>query len=287
LEITAELVKTLRNQTNAGMMDCKKALKETDGDLEAAVAYLRQKGLAVAAKRAGRAAMEGTVWAHLAPDHKSAVMLEVNCETDFVAKTDSFVELGNRLAEQLAASALTTVEALMAEPCPHLPGLTVTDYLNEVIAKTGEKCHLRHFCRYQGDLVAAYIHHGGKIGVLLEMRGAGPAPEAVAAAKDVAMQIAAASPLAVSRDDLNPEAVAKEKAIFQAQARESGKPEKIIEKMVTGRLEKFYKEVCLLEQTFVKNPDQTVAQYLKEVGDRLGRKEFTVRRFTRYQVGTA
>ncbi len=286
MEITAEQVKTLRDQTNAGMMDCKKALQETGGDLEAAVAFLRQKGLAVAAKRAGRAATEGAVWAHLAPNHRSGVLLEVNCETDFVAKTESFAELGERLSEQLAASALETVEALLAEPCPHLPGLTVTDWLNDVVAKTGEKCEVRRFSRYQGDLVAAYIHHGGKIGVLVELAGADPAAEAVAAAKDVAMQIAAASPLAVGRQDLDPEAVAKEKAIFAAQARESGKPEKIIEKMVTGRLEKFYKEVCLLQQAFVKNPDQTVAEYLKEVGERLGRPEITVRRFTRYQVGT-
>ena len=286
MEITAELVKTLRDKTNAGMMDCKKALKETDGDLEAAVAYLRQKGLAVAAKRAGRSAAEGAVWAHIAPDHQSGLLLELNCETDFVAKTDSFLELGARLSEQLAASALETVEALLAEPCPHLPGLTVTDYLNDVIAKTGEKCHLRRFSRFTGDLVAAYIHHGGKIGVLLELSGTEAAPEAVAAAKDVAMQIAAASPLAISPEDLSPEAVAKERAIFEAQARESGKPDKIIEKMVTGRLEKFYKEACLLQQAFVKNPDQTVAQYLKETGDRLGRKDLKVKRFTRYQVGT-
>jgi elongation factor Ts len=285
LEITAELVKTLRDKTDAGMMDCKKALKETGGDLEAAVAYLRQKGLAVAAKRAGRAATEGTIWAHIAPDHKSGVLLEVNCETDFVAKTDSFVELGNRLAEQLAGSALASVEALLAEPCPHQPGLTVNDYLNEVIAKTGEKCEIRRFVRYGGEMVAAYIHHGGKIGVLVELSGAGPAPEAEAAAKDVAMQIAAANPLAVSREDVSAEAVAKEKAIFEAHARESGKPENIIEKMVTGRLEKFYKEVCLLQQPFVKNPEQTVAQYLKEVGQRLG-LEVKVKRFARYQVGT-
>ena len=284
MEITAELVKTLRDQTDAGMMDCKKALKETGGDLEAAVAYLRQKGLAVAAKRAGRTASEGTIWAHISPDQNSGVLLEVNCETDFVAKTDSFTELGSRLAGQLAASALETVDQLLAQPSPHHPGLTVTDYLNEVIAKTGEKCAIRRFVRYGGDLVAAYIHHGGKIGVLLELSGAAPAPEAVTAAKDLAMQIAAANPLAVSREDVNPEAVAKEKAIFEAQARESGKPENIIEKMVTGRLEKFYKEACLLQQAFVKNPDQTVAQYLKEVGGRLG-QDLKVRRFTRYQVG--
>jgi len=285
LEITAEMVKTLREKTDAGMMDCKKALKETGGDLEAAIAYLRQKGLAVASKRAGRATSEGLVWAHLAPDHQAGVLLEVNCETDFVARTESFQELGSRLAEQLAAAALETVEELLAQNAPHLPRLTVADYLNDVTAKTGEKCHVRRFIRYQGDLVTAYIHHGGKIGVLLELNGSGTTPEALAAAKDLAMQVAAANPLAVSREELSAELVAKEKAIYEAQAAASGKPAHIVEKMVAGRLEKFYKEVCLLQQPFIKNPDQTVAQFLKEVGQKLG-KEIRVRRFTRYQVGT-
>ena len=284
MEITAEMVKTLREKTDVGMMDCKKALKETNGDMEEAIAYLRQKGLAVAGKRAGRATSEGTVWAHIAPDHQTGVLLEVNCESDFVAKTDSFQELGSRLAEQLAAAALETVEELLTQPAPHLPSLTVSDYVNEVIAKTGEKCHLRRFVCYQGDLVAAYIHHGGKIGVMLELSGAGAAPEAVAAAKDLAMQVAAANPLSVSRDEVPADTVAKEKAIYAAQAAESGKPANIIEKMVVGRLEKFYKEVCLLQQPFVKNPDQTVTQFLKEVGQKLG-KDLQVKRFTRYQVG--
>jgi elongation factor Ts len=285
LEITAELVKTLRNKTDAGMMDCKKALKETGGDLEAAVAYLRQKGLAVASKRADRATSEGAVWASIAPDQKSGILLEVNCETDFVAKTPAFVELGTRLTEHLAGVALESVEELLTQPCAHQAGLSVTDYLNEVIAKTGEAIRIRHFTRYQGDLVVAYIHHGGKIGVMLELSGGGTAPEAVTAAKDLAMQVAATIPLAVGREEISPELVAKEKAIYEASAKESGKPEKIIEKMVTGRLEKFYKEVCLVEQTFVKNPDITVTQFLKEVGASLGGKKLAVKRFTRYQVG--
>jgi elongation factor Ts len=285
LEITAELVKTLRNQTDAGMMDCKKALKETGGDLEAAVAYLRQKGLAVASKRADRATSEGAVWASIAPDHQSGILLEVNCETDFVAKTPAFIELGTRLTEHLAGVALESVEELLSQPCTHQPNLSVTDYLNEVMAKTGESLRLRHFRRYQGELVTAYIHHGGKIGVMLELSGGDASPEAQAAAKDLAMQVAATAPLAVNREAISPELIAKEKAIYEAQAKESGKPDQIIEKMVTGRLEKFYKEVCLLEQTFVKNPEVTVAQFLKEVGARLGGKDLQVKRFTRYQVG--
>jgi elongation factor Ts len=265
-------------------MDCKMALKETAGDLEAAVAYLRQKGLAVASKRAGRTAAEGCVWAHVSPDHRSGVLLEVNCESDFVAKTDSFQQLGSRLAEQLAGAALETVEELLAQGCPHSPGLQVADYVNEVIAKTGEKCLVRRFKRYGGGLVAAYIHHGGKIGVMVQLSGGDAAPEAYAAAKDLAMQVAAANPLAVNRDQVPAETVSKEKAIYAAQAQESGKPAQIIEKMVVGRLEKFYKEVCLLEQPFVKNPEQSVGQFLQEVGKKMG-KELKVKGFVRFQVG--
>jgi elongation factor Ts len=285
LEITAELVKTLRNKTDAGMMDCKKALKETGGDLEAAVAYLRQKGLAVASKRADRTTSEGTVWAAIAPDQKSGLLLEVNCETDFVAKTPAFVELGARLTEHLAAVALESVEELLTQTCPHQPGLSVSDYLNEVIAKTGEAIRIRHFARFQGDLVTAYIHHGGKIGVMLELSGGGTAPEAVAAAKDLAMQVAATSPLAVRREEISPELIGKEQAIYAAAAQDSGKPANIIEKMVIGRLEKFYKEVCLVEQPFVKDSNLTVTQFLKQVGASLGGKDLTVKRFTRFQVG--
>jgi len=286
LEISADLVKTLRLKTNAGMMDCKKALTETGGDLEQAVAYLRQKGLAVAHQRADRATSEGATWAYIAPDHRSGILLEVNCETDFVAKTPAFVEFGARLAEHLAGGALKSVEELLAQPSPHQKGLSVGEYLNEVVAKTGESIRVRHFTRYAGDgLVAAYIHHGGKIGVLLEVGGVEPTPDALAVAKDLAMQVAASAPLTVSREEVNPDLVSRESAIYQAQARESGKPEKIIERMVAGRLEKFFKEVCLLEQPFVKNPDQTVAQFLKEAGAKLGGKDLKVRRFTRYQVG--
>ena len=202
-----------------------------------------------------------------------------------MAKTPAFVELGTRLTEHVAAVALESVDELLGQPCPHQAGLSVTDYLNEVIAKTGEAIRIRHFTRYQGDLVTAYIHHGGKIGVMLELSGGGTAPEAQAAAKDLAMQVAATMPSAVAREEISPELIAKEKAIYAAAAKESGKPEPIIEKMVTGRLEKFYKEVCLVEQTFVKNPDITVSQFLKEVGAKLGGKDLKVKRFTRYQVG--
>jgi elongation factor Ts len=179
------------------------------------------------------------------------------------------------------------VEQLLAQPWQPQPKLSVAEYLNEVIGKIGENIRVRRFAHFEGGgLVAAYIHHGAKIGVLLEMNGGQATATAKALAKDLAMQVAATNPLAVSREEVDPAMVAKEKDIFEAQARESGKPEQIIERMVTGRLEKFYKEVCLLEQPFVKNPDLTVAQLLKEESARSG-GELTLQRFTRYQVGAA
>ena len=283
MEISAELVKTLRDKTNCGFMDCKKALKETEGDLEKAVAYLRQKGIAVAGKRAERATSEGVVMAEVAGDGLGGVLLEVNCESDFVAKTDGFQNFAKLLAAQIAAGAPAEVDALLAQPWQPQPGLTVQDYLNELIGQTGENIRVRRFVRYTGGgLVGAYIHFGGRIGVLLELSSAKVTPELTALAKDLAMQVAAANPLAVTREDVDSKVVAQETEIYTAQARESGKPEKIIEKMVTGRLDKFFKENCLVEQPFVKNPDLTVAQLLKEAGG----PELRVVRFTRYQLGT-
>ena len=283
MEISAELVKTLRDKTNCGFMDCKKALKETEGDLEKAVAYLRQKGIAVAGKRAERATSEGVVVAQVAGDGLSGVLLEVNCESDFVAKTDAFQNFAQLLAAQIATAAPAEVDALLGEPWQPQPSLKVQDYLNELIGQTGENIRVRRFSRFGGGgLVGAYIHFGGRIGVLLELSSPKVTPELTALAKDLAMQVAASNPLAVSREEVDPKVVAQETAIYQAQARDSGKPEKIIEKMITGRLDKFFKEFCLVEQPFVKNPDITVTQLLKEAGG----PELRVVRFTRYQLGT-
>lgn len=282
MEITAELVKTLRDKTNCGFMDCKKALQETAGDLEAAVDYLRQKGIAVASKRAERATSEGAIWAFV---NAAGVLLEVNCESDFVAKTEAFQRFGEALATQIAAAAPADVESLLVQPFQPQPKLTVQDYLNEIIGQLGENVRVRRFARFAGDgPLGAYIHHGGKIGVLLELAGATVTPESQAIAKDLAMQVAATNPLAVSREEVSPEEVTRERAVYEAQARESGKPANIIEKMVTGRLEKFYREVCLVEQPFVKNPDITVTQLLKEASAKAG-GSLTVKRFVRYQVG--
>ena len=286
MEITAELVKQLRDKTNCGFMDCKKALQETQGDLEAAVTYLRQKGIAVATKRAERATSEGAIWAYLGPDTKTGVLLEVNCESDFVAKTDGFLTFGETLAAQIAQTAPVDLEALLAQPWQGQNGLTVQEHLNELIGQIGENIRIRRFSRFaDSGPLAAYIHFGGKIGVLLELKASSNSADLQTLAKDLAMQVAATNPLAVAPDELDLEVVAKEKAIYEVQARESGKPEKIIERMVSGRLEKFFKEVCLVEQPFVKNPEVTVAQLLKEAGAASG-GEVQVARFIRYQIGT-
>jgi len=285
MDVPAAQVKALREKTGAGFMDCKKALQETQGDLEAAVAYLRQKGIAVATKRAERATSEGAVWSYLGPEGTSGVLLEVNCESDFVAKTEAFQAFGAALAAQLAQDAVADVETLLSQPWRGQPGLTVQEYLNELIGQIGENIRIRRFSRFAGQgPVAAYIHFGGKIGVLLELKAPRVSEDLKSLARDLAMQVAATNPLAISREELDPAVVAQEKAVYEAQARESGKPEKILEKMVHGRLEKFYKEVCLIEQPFVKNPDLTVSQLLNEAGTREG-GQITVSRFVRYQVG--
>ena len=285
MEISAELVKTLRDKTNCGFMDCKKALKETQGDLEAAVTYLRQKGIAVATKRAERATSEGAIWAYLGADGQTGVLLEVDCESDFVAKTDGFLAFGEALVQQIAQTAPGDLEALLSQPWQGKAGVSVQEYLTELIGQIGENIRGNRFNLYAGcGPVAAYIHFGAKIGVLLELCAPSNSPELQALAKDLAMQVAATNPLAVSPEGLDPEVVAKEKAIYEAQAQESGKPANIIEKMVGGRLEKFFKEVCLMGQVFVKNPDVTVMQLLNEAGAKSGGK-VTVSRFVRYQVG--
>lgn len=284
MDITAELVKTLRDKTNCGFMDCKKALQETGGDVEAAVDYLRQKGIAVASKRAERATSEGTVWAYLDGGSGAGVLLEVNCESDFVAKTEAFQQFGEALAAQIAANAPADVETLLAQAFNPQPQLTVQDYLNEIIGQLGENIRVNRLARFaDGGLLGAYIHHGGKIGVLLELAGASNTPETQTMARDLAMQVAATNPLAVSREEIDSEVLDREKGVYAAQAKESGKPDNIIEKMVTGRMEKFFKEVCLVEQPFVKNPDISVAQLLKEAGAKAG-GDLKVKRFVRYQV---
>jgi len=285
---TAKDVMKLREMTQAGMMDCKKALTECDGDFEKAKDYLREKGLAAAAKKAGRIAAEGIVGSYICKDCGVGVVIEVNCETDFVAKTDNFIAFVSSLAEQVGQKNPADVDALLKQESIANPGLTVADLLNETVAKIGEKISIRRFTRYEG-IVDSYIHLGGKIGVLIEMdapENLKDSEELEKIAHDIAMQIAAAKPLYLTREEVPAEEVEHEKEINRAMAmnEEKPKPAAIIEKMLTGRIEKFYKEICLTEQVFVKDSTLTIKKLLENTGKDLGAK-VGIKRFVRYEMG--
>ena len=271
---TAKDVMALRERTGAGMMDCKKALTACEGDAEKAVDFLREKGLAAAAKKAGRIAAEGIVGAYTSENGKVGVIVEVNCETDFVAKTDDFKVFVAAIAKQVAEKNPASVEELLEQPYVGNPSETISALLNAAVAKIGEKISIRRFARAEG-VVDTYVHLGGKIGVLVDVEGEADA----AVLHDVSMQIAAAKPSCISREDVNQADVEKEKEILRAQAlnEPKPKPEAIIEKMVNGRIEKYYKEVCLLEQPFVKDQDVSVKQM---IGGR-----FKVLNFARFEMG--
>lgn len=274
MEITAALVKELRERTGSGMMECKKALQETNGDIEAAVEWMRKAGLAKADKKASRVAAEGLIVIARSPDAKAAAMVEVNCETDFVSKGDDFRNFAKAVAERVLKSQPADLTALMDTPLHDGEGASVNTARQELIAKIGENVNVRRFVRFQADqgIVGAYLH-GTRIGVLVEMsRGSEEL------AKDIAMHVAASRPVCVEPKDVPADMIAKEKEIFAAQAATSGKPANIIEKMVEGRLKKFLAEVTLLGQPFVKDPDKSVEQLLKENGG-------AVVRFERFEVG--
>ena len=260
MAITASLVKELRERTGAGMMDCKKALTATDGDMDKAIDYLREKGLSKAAKKASRVAAEGIVDAYVDEANKIAVLLEVNCETDFVANTDDYKNLVLSVAKHIAANKPADV-AELANQTFLGTDKKVSDVITEAIAKIGEKIDIRRFTVYEygNDTVGHYIHGGGKIGVLVELEG-GDAE----VAKDVAMHIAAANPAYLDRTQVPEAELDHEKEVLSEQAKNEGKPEKIIEKMVLGRIQKYYKEVCLVDQEFIKDPDKSIAGLLKE-----------------------
>ncbi|MDR7076295.1 elongation factor Ts [Neobacillus niacini] len=272
MAVTAQMVKELREKTGAGMMDCKKALTETNGDMEKAIDFLREKGIASAAKKGDRIAAEGLTY--VVAEGNNAVILEVNSETDFVAKNEAFQNLVKELAAHLLANKPATVEEATAQT---INGVIVADYINAAIAKIGEKLSLRRFSvvsKTDNDAFGAYLHMGGRISVLTVLEGTTDADSA----KDVSMHIAALRPKHVSRDQVSQEEVEHERQVLTTQALNEGKPEKIVEKMVEGRLGKYFEDVCLLDQTFVKNPDQKVRQFVESKGA-------TVREFVRYEVG--
>lgn len=286
-QITAALVKELREMTGAGMMECKKALVEADGDLDAAVDVLRTAGLAAAAKKAGRATNEGTIMALVSDDCTAGALVELDCETDFVAMNEKFTAIAERIARGVIASNPADLDALKAT---EIDGETVDAIVTEAVHTIGENIQLPRFARMEqaGGAIASYIHGAGKIGVLVQFK-LGNAATATNAdfqryGRDVAMQVAAASPVAARRDSVPAETIEHEMSIYKAQAAESGKPEAIQEKIATGRLEKFYKENCLTEQEFVKNPDQTVSQYTDEVAKNLG-DTIEIVNFTRFMLG--
>ena len=262
---TAKDVMALREMSGAGMMDCKKALTACEGDMDKAMDYLREKSLAASAKKAARIAAEGIVSSYVTDDHKVGAIVEVNCETDFVAKTDDFKALVNSVAKLVVEKNPADVDELMALDCGDG---TVAEMVNRAVAKIGEKITIRRFARMEGQLVDTYIHLGGKIGVIVAAKTA-DAEKARPAVHDVAMHIAAPKPGVLHRDEVDPADLDKEREILRAQALNDPKPKpaNIIEKMVEGRIAKYYKEVCLLEQPFVKNPDQSIEQMLKEHGD--------------------
>ena len=284
-EITAAIVKQLRDMTGAGMMECKKALTEAEGDMDAAVDVLRTRGKA-AAKKAGRATNEGVVAFHICEKHGSAGMLEVNCETDFVARTDKFKAFTDTIAKTVAMTA-TRPTSMTCSPrrAVRAPASRTTDRGHPHLRREHEHARFARIDPEDNGAIDSYIHMGGKIGVLVKFafNNAETAKNEafVAAGRDVCMQVAAAAPVAVDRDSVDPAIVAHEMEIYKAQAAESGKPENIQEKIATGRMEKYYKEFCLVEQEFVKDPDKTIRQYLadisKQVGDEIAVAAFDAR----------
>ena len=259
--VTAALVKELREKTGAVMMDCKKVLTETDGDLEKASELLRERGIAKAAKKSGRVAAEGIVEAYVSEDGKIGAIVEVNSETDFVAKNEDFKTFVMDVAKQVVKNNPATVEELLAEPSIAVEGKTVNEVLIDKIATIGENMTIRRFARFEttDGLIEKYIHGDGKIAVLVNMKNGNKE-----LAKDICMQIAAAKPEFVNREQVPAERLEKEKEILKAQTMNEGKPEAIAEKIVLGRIGKFYSEICLVDQAFVKDPNKKVSQMLKE-----------------------
>ena len=273
MAISAQQVKDLRERTGAGMMECKKALVETDGDMESAVEHMRKRGLAKADKKAGRVAADGAVIARVADDGRSGAIVEINSETDFVANGDDFQAFAGKVVERILADDPADLPALMALPLES-GGESLEVAQKELIAKIGENIQVRRFQRYgSGSGQVQYYLHGSRIGVLIEMEGGDEA-----LGRDLCMHIAASQPVCVSVDDVPEERAASEREVLVAQAQASGKPQEIIDKMVEGRLRKWLAEITLLGQPFVKDPDQTVESLLKDRGAR-------VINFTRLEVG--
>ena len=276
MAVTSEMVKQLRNKTGAGMMDCKKALEEANGNMEAAIENLRKKGAATAAKRADKAANEGTIAAKLSDDGKRGIMVEINCETDFVARGEDFTSFAQSVAQIVFDKSPKSVDELLTLSHPNAK--TVAVALSDLIGKVGEKIEIRRIfdLNTDGGFLQQYVHMGAKIGVIVEL-GAELNPVNKTLARDIAMQVAAMSPIVVSRDKVDKELITKELEIYRTQAKNEGKPEQIAEKIANGRLEKYYQDVVLLEQSFIKDAGKAVKDLLSP--------NVTVKQFKRFQLG--
>lgn len=284
MAVTSAMVKELRERTGAGMMDCKNTLVETGGDIEKAIEVLREKGLAKAAKKAGRVASQGLVKLAFAEDGKQAAVVEVNAETDFVAKNEEFIDFTENLAGLALTEAPKDLEAFMN--IDYLNQGCVRDVLTNKIATIGENMSVRRFIRFEqpGVVYVGYLHGGGKIGVIVGLKTDASLDQVQTLGKDLAMQVASMNPRFIDESAIDPEYIESEKNILIQQALNEGKPRDIVEKMVAGRLKKELKEICLLEQKFVKNPDLTVAQYIEETAKEIG-QAVKVAEMVRYEVG--
>jgi len=285
MQITAKMVSELRERTGAGMMDCKKALVQAEGDMEKAIEILREKGLAAAAKKAGRVAAEGVVETYITEDGKVGAVVEVNCETDFVGKNEDFVKLAKNLAKQAALSSANTVEELLEEKYIEDENVTVKEAITALIAKLGENMSLRRFERFnvENGVLMDYIHGGGRIAVMVQVEGT-TNDVAKEVAKELALQIAAANPLYLVKEEVPQDVIEKEKEIYKQQALNEGKPEKVVEKMVEGRMQKYFKEVCLLEQLWIRDQDKTIRKFVEEKAKEAN-AELTVKKFVRFEKG--
>lgn len=283
MAVTAALVKELRERTGAGMMDCKKALVETDGDIEKAIDYLREKGIMKAQKKAGRIAAEGLVRVAFGEGNKTASIVEVNSETDFVAKNEEFIEFVEDLAKEVLVKGNMPMEQFMAEPFGEG---TVQETLTAKVAKIGENLSIRRFAKVEEDGVVyvGYTHGGGRIGVIVGIKTDAAADEIAAVGKDVAMQVASMNPKFVNEDGVDPEYLENEKKILTEQVLNEGKKPEMVERIVAGKIKKELKEVCLLDQPFVKNGDVSVQQYVANAAKEIG-KDMEVVSMIRYEVG--
>ncbi|MEX0968438.1 MAG: translation elongation factor Ts [Bacteroidia bacterium] len=277
MSITAKDVNKLRQVTGAGMMDCKKALQETNGDFEAAIDYLRKKGQKVSEKRSDREATEGVVIAKTSDDHKRGIVIALSCETDFVAKNADFIEIANKFADEALKSMPATLDELKQK---QVDDKAIADHLTDQMGKIGEKIDLSEYERVESEHVLAYNHLGNKIGVLVAMSKGGSNGEVSQAGRDVAMQIAAMNPVALDKDQVDSRTVEREIEIAREQIRAEGKPDNLVDKIAEGKLNKFYKERTLLNQDFVKDPSKTVKKLLEDID-----KELKITDFKRVEIG--